>query len=57
MDGAKQQRGGLGSGAQTGVSDIKKEEGGLFLTNSQEERKETNFEMEGGKWREFTSSV
>ena len=48
MDGAKQQREVDWDQEHRLGCRILKKEGGLFLTNSQEERKETNFEMEGG---------
>lgn len=58
MDGTKQQREvGWDQEHRLGCGTLKKE-GGLFLTNSQEERKETNFEMEGRKMeRVHMSSV
>lgn len=58
MDGTKQQREvGWDQEHRLGCGMLKKE-GGLFLTNSQEERKETNFEMEGRKMeRVHMSSV
>lgn len=58
MDGAKQQREVDWDQEHRLGCWILKKEGGLFLTNSQEERKETNFEMEGRKMeRVHTSSV
>lgn len=58
MDGAKQQREVDWDQEHRLGCRILKKEGGLFLTNSQEERKETNFEMEGSKMeRVHTSSV
>lgn len=58
MDGTKQQREvGWDQEHRLDCGMLKKE-GGLFLTNSQEERKETNFEMEGRKMeRVHMSSV
>ena len=58
MDGTKQKREvGWDQEHRLGCRILKKE-GGLFLTNSQEERKETYFEMERRKMaRVHTSSV